>query len=147
MPKPYILILHHPTIRAALLQAWRDSTPGETGGHEEGGFIVQESTGEYCVLRWPQGKKDVIQVPPHKNCKIGGDEIVASFHTHPNTGSKYLQEPSETDKRAVRDDPNLKGVNYVGEFVISHETIYLVTPEGHIRELGDTSDFLNEFEE
>jgi hypothetical protein len=130
MPKPYILILHHPTICAALLQAWRDSTPGETGGHEEGGFIVQESTGEYCVLRWPQGKKDVIQVPPHKNCKIGGDEIVASFHTHPNTGSK-----------------NLKGVNYVGEFVISHETIYLVTPEGHIRELGDTSDFLNEFEE
>jgi hypothetical protein len=41
-----------------------------------------------------------------------------------------LQEPSETDKRAVRDDPDLKGNDYVGEFVISQAVIYLVSPAG-----------------
>lgn len=147
MPKPHILILTHPIIRAALLQAWYDSMPGETSGHEEGGFIVQDRTGEYNVHRWTRGSKDVILVPPHNDCKIGEDEIIASFHTHPNTGNNYLQEPSETDKRALQDDRNLKGVSYVGEFVISRETIYLVTPEGRVREVGDTSDFLTEFEE
>ena len=49
-----------------------------------------------------------------------------------------MQEPSETDRRAVRDDPNLKGPDYVGEFVLSEETIYLVTPGGQVsaREAG-----------
>ena len=67
-----------------------------------------------------------------------GLEIVASFHTHPNTGSDYLQEPSETDKRAVRDDPDLKGDDYIGEFVISQAVIYLVSPAGQVREMDDT---------
>jgi len=65
-------------------------------------------------------------------------EIVASFHTHPNTGSDYLQEPSETDNRAVRDDPDLKGEDYVGEFVISQAVIYLISPTGQVREMDDT---------
>jgi len=65
-------------------------------------------------------------------------EIVASFHTHPNTGNDYLQESSETDKRAVRDDPDLKGDEYLGEFVISQAVIYLVSPAGQVREMDDT---------
>ncbi len=69
---------------------------------------------------------------------MDGLEIVASFHTHPNTGSDYLQEPSETDKRAIRDDPDLKGENYIGEFVVSQMVIYLVTPTGQVREMDDT---------
>ncbi len=72
-----------------------------------------------------------------------GLEIVASFHTHPNTGSDYLQEPSETDKRAVRDDPDLKGEDYVGEFVISQAVIYLVSPAGQVREMDDTDAVLS----
>ena len=60
------------------------------------------------------------------------------YHTHPNTGDDYLQEPSETDKRAVRDDPDLKGDEYVGEFVISQAVIYLVSPAGQVREVDDT---------
>lgn len=63
---------------------------------------------------------------------------MASFHTHPNTGSDFLQEPSETDKRAVYDDPDLRGASYVGEFVISQETIYLITPTGQVREVDET---------
>ncbi len=63
---------------------------------------------------------------------------MASFHTHPNTGAEFLQEPSETDKRAVRDDPDLKGASYIGEFVIAQEAIYLITPNGGVREVVAT---------
>ena len=124
--------------RQALQQAWMDSSPGITGGHEEGGFVVRDAVGRLSVRRWQTGLQDTIQVPPHGNCVFDGLEIVASFHTHPNTGSDYLQEPSETDKRAVRDDPNLKGVEYIGEFVISQALIYLISPAGQIREMDDT---------
>jgi hypothetical protein len=58
-------------------------------------------------------------VPPHQSGRIGDREILASFHNHPNTGIGFLQGPSETDKRAVRDDPDLKGASYLGEIVIS----------------------------
>ena len=138
MPKPYVLILIDEIVRAAISKAWMESMPGIAGGHEEGGFITQEPNGTFNVFRWPQGEQAQIKVPPHPDCFVNGLEIVASFHTHPNTGGDYLQEPSETDKRAVRDDPNLKGENYVGEFVISNETIYLITPFGQVRELYDT---------
>lgn len=124
MAKTHLSILNDPTVRAALNRAWLDSNPGISGGHEEGGFILQNSNGELSVLRWHRGERDAITLLPHNDCKIGEAEIVASFHTHPNTGDNYLQEPSETDKRAVRDDQDLKGENYVGEFVISEETIF-----------------------
>jgi hypothetical protein len=106
--------------------------------HEEGGFVIRDEDGGLSVRRWPKGLQASIQVPPHRNCVFEGREIVASFHTHPNTGSDYLQEPSETDKRAVRDDPDLKGEEYIGEFVISRAVIYLVSPAGQVREVDDT---------
>ncbi len=143
MPKQRKLaILSDPGVRAALAQAWRDSRPGLTGGHEEGGFILRDLAGNLSVLRWPKGEQDVIILPPHPNCKIGGQDIVATFHSHPNTGSDYLQEPGETDRRAVRDDPDLKGQAYVGEFVISQETIYQVEPSGQVNKVGKTSEIL-----
>ena len=67
---------------------------------------------------------------------------MATFHTHPNTGSDFLQDPSVTDIRAVRDDSQLKGPFYAGEFVISRDTIYLIEPTGHATELGATRDTL-----
>ncbi|NOH01407.1 MAG: DUF4329 domain-containing protein [Chloroflexi bacterium] len=138
MPLTAKAILSNPNVRHALQQAWTDSNPGRTGGHEEGGFVVRETDGSLSVKRWQKGLQDTIQVPPHGNCLFDGLGIVASFHTHPNTGSDYLQEPSETDKRAVRDDPDLKGEDYVGEFVISQAMIYLVSPAGQVREMDDT---------
>jgi hypothetical protein len=65
-------------------------------------------------------------------------EIIASFHTHPNTGPDYLQEPGETDRRAVRADPDLKAPHYAGELVISAGLVYLVLPDGSVSELGET---------
>jgi len=98
-----------------------------------GGVII-----ELSILQWPKGLQNSIVVPPHHSCQMGEQDIVASFHTHPNTGSDFLQEPGETDKRAVCDDPDLKGAAYVGEFVISQETIYLIMPTGQIREVDET---------
>ncbi len=66
--------------------------------------------------------------------------IVASFHTYPNTGPDYLQAPSETDRRTVRDDPDLKGPEYIGEFVIAATTIYLIEMAGSVREVSATAD-------
>jgi hypothetical protein len=71
-------------------------------------------------------------------------DILASFHTHPNTGPDVLQEPGETDRRAVRDDPDLKGIEYTGEFVLSEETVYLITPTGQVREIGDRQTVLGQ---
>ncbi len=124
------------TVINTLRQAWHESRPGVVGGHEEGGFIVQNAQGELRVIRWPKGAQNTIALPPHPNCKIETDDIVATFHTHPNTGRDYLQEPSETDKRAVRDDPDLKGALYEGEYVISQAIVYLITPNGQVMQVG-----------
>jgi hypothetical protein len=117
MAQEPITFLSLPTVRDALEQAWKDSKPGLTGGHEEGGFIVRDKKCDLKVVHWPKGSQNSILLPPHPDCKVGDQDIAATFHTHPNTGSDYLQEPSETNKRAVRDDPDLKGMFY--KFVIS----------------------------
>lgn len=139
MNQRYADILHDSSVCAELKRAWEDSNPGSTGGHEEGGFILQDSAGNLSVVRWVTGNQNSIFLPPHSGCKIEGIAIAASFHTHPNTGGDYLQEPSETDKRAVRDDPDLKEASYVGEFVISQAKIYWIEPSGQVSEVGDTS--------
>lgn len=140
MPKPHNVIFGDPAVRAALEDAWVASAPGVSGGHEEGGFVTTDASGDLGVVRWPEGERDSIRVPPHSKCEIGGRRIVASFHTHPNTGDDYIQEPCEADKRAVRDDPDLKGADYVGEFVISYEMIFLITPAGRVREVAETGE-------
>jgi len=138
MPRTRAAILSDPVVRAAFKEAWIDSSPGISGGHEEGGFVAQDASGNLSAVRWPGGTQNSIRVPPHPNCRIGDGSIVASFHTHPNTGSDYLQEPGETDKRSVRDDPDLKGADYVGEFVVSQEIIFLISPNGRVRNIAQT---------
>src|SRR5439155_12097834 len=135
-------ILASSAVLAALRQAWQDSTPGPSGGREQGGFIAQDIAGGLTVVRWPAGGGASILVPAHLGCKFHGMEIVATFHTHPNTGTDYLHEPSETDRRAVRDDPELKGKFYQGELVVAQASVYLVTPQGAVLELGETAGIL-----
>lgn len=131
-------LLNDPTVRTTLRSAWLDSNPGVVGGHEEGGFILRDSAGILSIVRWPRGELDAITVPPHAGCKLGNGEIIASFHTHPNTGPDYLQEPGETDKRAIRSDPDLKGEFFEGEFVISNELIYRIDRDGEVTEIART---------
>lgn len=133
-------ILRHRAVRLALAEAWVKSIPGLAGGHEEGGFIVLDGEDKLSVRRWPAGETSQIRVPEHQECVVDGLAIVATFHTHPNTGPDYLQEPGETDKRGVRDDAELKGSLYVGEFVVANETVCLITPSGTMRELDSRSE-------
>lgn len=130
-------LLNNPFVRMELKRAWQDSNSGLTGGHEEGGFVLKDTEGNFRVVRWATGNQSSIFLPPHPGCKIEGMAIAASFQTHPNTGDNYLQEPSETDKRAVRDDLDLKEAFYVGEFVISQSKIYWIKPSGQVSEVGD----------
>lgn len=133
-------ILRNSEIAGELKQAWQDSEPNDSGGHEEGGFIVVDDDGFLSVVRWAKGTQNEIVLPPHRNCFVNGKDIVASFHTHPNTGSNFQQEPSLTDIRAVRDDFDLKGAFYVGEFVISEENVYLIEPSGLFSAVGKTKE-------
>ena len=135
-------ILREATIRAGLAEAWNESKPGLTGGHEEGGFIVLGEHDTLSVHRWPTGEGSLIRVPSHAGCVVDGLPIVATFHTHPNTGPDFLQEPGETDKRGVKEDADLKGSLYVGEFVVASEMIYLITPGGAVRELDARAELL-----
>ncbi|HEV2696250.1 MAG TPA: Mov34/MPN/PAD-1 family protein [Verrucomicrobiae bacterium] len=140
-PKP-LDVLRVPEVREALGQAWKESQAGLVGGHEEGGFVVLEENDKLNVQRWPMGEGARIKVPVHAGCVVDGLAIVATFHTHPNTGPEFLQEPSETDRRGVRDDANLKGAHYIGEFVIADEMVYLVTPSGAVREVDRRTELL-----
>jgi len=114
MAQQRFTLLNNLVIRAALEQAWEDSQPGVESGHEEGGFILLSTASELSVVRWPKGEHNRIILPPHRQCNFGESDIVATFHTPPNTGTDYLQEPSATDKRSVRDDPDLKGAFHDG---------------------------------
>jgi hypothetical protein len=136
-------ILKDPAVYVALTRAWKESQPGLTGGHEEGGFIMLSEQDKLTVWRWPVGGGNRISVPPHNGCVAEGRPIVATFHTHPNTGPDYLQEPSETDKRGVKEDVELKGNLYIGEFVVAEKIVYLITPHGTVREILERSELLS----
>ena len=137
---PAAELSRHLSVVAELQLAWQDSEPDVSGGHEEGGFIVVDDFGTLTAVRWERGTQNEIVLPPHGNCLVGGKAIVASFHTHPNTGADFQQEPSLNDVRAVRDDPDLKGEFYLGEFVVTQENVYLVEPSGQVGVIGKTSE-------
>jgi Domain of unknown function (DUF4329) len=133
-------ILQDSAVVAELKRAWQDSEPNISGGHEEGGFIVANDFGTLGVVRWEKGTQNEIALPSHGNGLVNGKTIVASFHTHPNTGADFQQEPSLTDVRAVRDDADLKGKFYLGEFVVSQENVYLIEPSGQVGVIGETDE-------
>jgi hypothetical protein len=131
-------VLEVNNVRDSLSEAWRRSEPGTPNAHEEGGFIVRRPTGELFVIGWPKGAQNQILVPPHPQGTRGNMPIVATFHTHPNIGPGFQQEPSLTDIRAVRDDPDLCHPDYEGEFVIAEQLVYLIRRNGQVEVVGDT---------
>jgi hypothetical protein len=132
-----VSILDDDTVRGLLIQSWHASQPGTDVAHEEGGFVLLTMNGSLEVERWPQGAQNQILVPPHPGGKRGGLLIVATFHTHPNIGPDFQQEPSLTDIRAVRDDPDLSHPEYEGEYVISSDWIYRIQRNGRVQLFGE----------
>jgi hypothetical protein len=82
-------IFDNQTILSELKNAWIESEPNISGGHEEGGFIVADDFGVLSIIRWEKGTNNEIILPPHKNCFVDRKDIIASFHTHPNTGKNF----------------------------------------------------------
>jgi hypothetical protein len=52
MPLTAKAVLANTDVRHALRQAWIDSNPDMTGGHEEGGFVLRDADGSLSVRRW-----------------------------------------------------------------------------------------------
>jgi hypothetical protein len=124
-------------------QAWEESQPGTDSAHEEGGFVLRNPDGSLRVERWPRGAQNQILVPPHPGGKRGDLPIVATFHTHPNPGPEFQQEPSITDIRAVRDDVDLSHPDFEGEYVVATESIYRIDRNGRVELFGRTSMILS----
>jgi hypothetical protein len=135
-------IFDHGIIRQQMLQAWTESQPGTPEAHEEGGFVLQDTSGLLSVERWPRGAQNEIFVPPHPIGKRGESLIVATFHTHPNIGPEFQQEPSLTDIRAVQFDPNLSHFEYEGEYVIADQLIYRIEKNGRVTSCGERGTIL-----
>ena len=133
------MVLDDADVRRAIADAWLRSEPGTRQAHEEGGFVVRQADGLLFVIGWPRGLQNEIFVPPHSAGRRGNMPIIATFHTHPNFGPGYQQEPSLTDIRAVRDDPDLSHVEYEGEYVISRKFTYRVLRTGDIEVVGETA--------
>ena len=103
------------------------------------GFIVQREDRSLFVIGWRRGSQNEILVPPHPNGKRGNMPIVATYHTHTNPEPTFQQEPSLTDIRAVRDDPDLAHAEYEGEYVLSQRLIYRILRSGRVEIVGETS--------
>lgn len=135
-------VIENAAVNAELRKAWQESEPGTAQAHEEGGFVLLQSDGSLTVERWPRGAQDEIELPPHTGGRRSGAIVVATFHTHPNTGPEYLQEPGPTDIRGVRDDPDLRHGEYEGEYVISQQTVFRIRPDCVVEQVGDTAALL-----
>ena len=115
-------MLNDPLIDAALRRAWYESCPhapevprGEPGSRklEQGGWIVwNKRTGRLRVLRVLPGIRDGLATilgtrPPD----IDHEEVVAWFHTHPNTMTEgYSPEPSPSDIAFARQTARAPGL-------------------------------------
>lgn len=125
---------------AGMRRAFTESDVAGANPVEHGGFIVRHpDTGQLAVERLPEGRRDSVSYPLCPNGLYNGKEIVGTFHTHPNTGSDWIQGPSPQDIRLSREYPETIGPH---QFVISAQTVYHIDSEGVVSEMGRTDDVL-----
>ena len=92
--------------------------------------------GEYVIDRWQSGSASKIFASPHPGGKRNNEIIVATFHTHPNTGKSFEQVPNSMDCEIVAEDVDLKTIQYIGEFILSQDHLYLILHDGEYLTLG-----------
>jgi hypothetical protein len=131
-------LIHEPIVKAAMRDAIERSKFGPSGGHEEGAFILRASDGQLRIEWWTSGRRRRVGASYYADGKIGDCEIVGSFHTHPNTDPDYVQEPSDTDRDIVAENPKAWGEH----FVISQEFIYHIGSDGKVTIVGRTEEVL-----
>jgi hypothetical protein len=117
-------------------RAYEDSDVGTDNPIEQGGFIVRDSTsGALEIIRLPASGRNLLIYPICADGIYRGKHIVGSFHTHPNTGPEWRQQPSSQDVRLSKECPETMGAH---QFVIAKETIYHIDNDGVISEMGLT---------
>jgi hypothetical protein len=117
-------------------RAYEQSAVGTDRPIEQGGFIVRDpSSGSLAVVRIPAYARDSLIYPICADGMYQGKQIVASFHTHPNTGPEWRQQPSAQDVRLSQEYPETMGAH---QFVITGETIYHIDNDGVVYEIGHT---------
>lgn len=81
-------LLANPLVRAALEEAWIDSTPDDwLMRHEEGGWIyVNATSGGISIRRAAPGRRATVDLSPPP--VVAGAVVVATFHTHPNPAAE-----------------------------------------------------------
>ena len=136
-------LLDDPIIKAALAQAWRDSTPeSPKARHEEGGYIVQNADGTTMVILWPAGEGSAI-LPPMMRPEgwYNGFRVLATFHTHPNppmdeVGQEWEQGPGIADQR-WHSRRKMRG------FVIAQDHVYEIGADGSVQVIGKRKEVLS----
>jgi len=133
-------LLADPNVIAAMREAFEESDVGGPIPIEQGGFILRHpETGDLVVERLPSVGRDSFSYPICSDGRYNGKEIVGTFHTHPNTGSDWTQEPSPQDIRLSKEFPETMGSH---QFVVSVETIYHIDNEGDVSEACRTGELL-----
>lgn len=133
-------LLAHPSVVVGMREAYVESDVGGSRPKEQGGFLVRDSqTAFITVRRLPSSAHDSLSYPLCPNGLYQGQEIVGSFHTHPNIGKEWRQEPSPQDIRLSKEYPETMGTH---QFVISRETIYHINNDGLVTVVGRTAEVL-----
>ena len=133
-------LLSNPAVLDGMRRAYHESNVGGINPVEQGAFIVRDlPDGAVAVTRLPAAACDSLSYPicPDGTCE--GRQIVGSFHTHPNTGPEWQQEPSPQDIRLSQDFPETMGPH---QFVIARNTVYHIDNNGVVSEMGSTSHLL-----
>ncbi len=93
-------LLSDPNIIAAMQRAYQESDVGGPNPTEQGGYVLRSVTSSgFEVERLPAGQRDSLSYPICTDGRYNGRDIVATFHTHPNTGAEWSQAPSPQDVR------------------------------------------------
>jgi hypothetical protein len=133
-------ILCDPNVIAGMRRAYEESDVGGDSPIEQGGFILwNPASAMREVARLPTSGQDSIAYPICIDGTYQGKRILGTFHTHPNTGPEWRQEPSRQDIHLSQDDPETMGPH---QFVISKETIYHIDGNGLVSEMGPTAQLL-----
>jgi RHS repeat-associated protein len=117
-------IFNDPIVNRAMRQAYVLSNVGIKGWEvEQGGTIGMNSNRTFFVSTWGHGKQSSIIPDYYPTGMIGNAEVVGSFHTHPNIGKGWQQEPSPSDLNWFKNNEKSAGDVH---FVITEIRVYLI---------------------
>ena len=132
-------LLQDEVVEAALRRAYQESDVGGTNPREQGGFIVRDGDGALRVDRLPAGEEDALEFPVCRDGVYNGEKIAGTFHTHPNIGTGWRQEPSQADIEFSVNFPETSGPH---QFVVSKANIYHIANDGVVSTVGATTDLI-----